>query len=84
MTSANSQRRGASNDGKARHLLAVNGRRDALFSEAAIERAASETGAIFQAAGSPERFEHRWGPAGHRFYAELMWPFVMDALKQDE
>ena len=65
-----------------RHLLAVNGRKDALFSEAAIERATSETKAIFQASGHAERFEHRWGAAGHRFYADLMWPFVMDALKQ--
>lgn len=65
-----------------RRLLAVNGRTDSLFSEAAIERATRETKALFQAAGHAERFEHRWGAAGHRFYADLMWPFVMDALKQ--
>jgi dienelactone hydrolase len=64
-----------------RHLLAVNGRSDTLFSEAAIERAVSETKTIYTAAGHGERFEHRWGDAGHRFYADLMWPFVADALK---
>jgi hypothetical protein len=66
-----------------RHLLAVNGRKDALFSEAAIERAVGGVWPIYKAAGHPERFEHRWGDAGHRFYANLMWPFVMDALKQN-
>lgn len=64
-----------------RHLLAVNGRTDSLFSEAAIERAVRETEALYEAAGRPERFQHRWGAAGHRFYADLMWPFVTDALE---
>ena len=67
-----------------RHLLAVNGRKDTLFSEDAIERAVSETKTIYRAAGSTERFEHRWGDAGHRFYAKLMWPFVTAALKQGD
>ena len=64
-----------------RHLLAINGRTDSLFSEAEIERAVSETKTIFQASGHPKLFEHRWGDTGHRFYADLMWPFVADALK---
>lgn len=64
-----------------RRLLAVNGRKDAIFSEAAIERAVSETKTIYTAAAHAEQFEHRWGIAGHRFYADLMWPFVTDALK---
>jgi hypothetical protein len=64
-----------------RHLLAVNGRTDSLFSDAEIERATRETKAIYEAAGHPKRFEHRWGVAGHRFYADLMWPYVADALK---
>lgn len=29
---------------------------------------------------APERFQHRWGGEGHRFYRELMWPFVVSAL----
>jgi hypothetical protein len=64
-----------------RHLLAVNGRTDSLFFDAAIERAVRETKTIYTAAGHAERFEHRWGAAGHRFYADLMWPYVADALK---
>jgi dienelactone hydrolase len=66
-----------------RHLLAVNGRKDTLFSEAEIERAVGYVRPIYKAAGYPERFEHRWGAAGHRFYADLMWPFVVNALKQN-
>lgn len=64
-----------------RHLLAVNGRKDALFSTAEIERAVAETRNIYKASGEPKRFEHRWGDQGHRFYKNLMWPFVTTALK---
>lgn len=63
-----------------RRLLAVNGRTDALFTESAIERAVNETKTIYNASEHAERFEHRWGAAGHRFYADLMWPFVTHAL----
>jgi hypothetical protein len=63
-----------------RHMLAVNGRQDRLFAVADVQRAAAGTKAIFTAAGCPDRFEHRFGEAGHRFYADLMWPFVMKAL----
>ena len=24
----------------------------------------------------PKRYAHRWGDGGHRFYADLMWPFI--------
>lgn len=63
-----------------RHLLAVNGRRDALHSSISIDLAVERLRAIYEAAGKPERFQHRWGPAGHRFYEDLMWPFVLNAL----
>ncbi|MEQ8786372.1 MAG: acetylxylan esterase [Pirellulaceae bacterium] len=65
-----------------RHLLAVNGRHDGLHSPEDIERSARRAKAIFAAAGCPERFEHRWGEQGHRFYADLMWPFVQQALEK--
>ncbi len=67
-----------------RHLLAVNGRKDRLFSEDAIERAAAQVRTIYAAAGCPERFEHRWGAEGHRFYKDLMWPFVQQALRNGQ
>ena len=67
-----------------RHLLAVNGRKDTLFSEEAVEQAAATVRDIYKAAGCPERFEHRWGAEGHRFYKDLMWPFVLEAIQSTE
>jgi dienelactone hydrolase len=63
-----------------RHMLAVNGREDRLFAVADVERAAAGAKAIFTAAECPDHFDHRFGDAGHRFYAHLMWPFVMKVL----
>ncbi len=63
-----------------RHLLVVNGREDRLHSATDINRATDRLRAIYKAAGQPERFQHRWGDAGHRFYKDLMWPFVLKAL----
>ncbi len=65
-----------------RHLLAVNGRKDSLHSYADINRSARHAQAIFAAAGYSDRFEHRWGDQGHRFYKDLMWAFIMDALQR--
>ena len=66
-----------------RALLAVNGRKDRLHSPTDIERAAARVHAIYEAAGAADRFEHRWGQQGHRFYADLMWPFVLAAMADD-
>jgi hypothetical protein len=64
-----------------RRLLTVNGRQDPLFTENAIEDGAATVQAVYTAAGYPDHFGHRWGEAGHRFYADLMWPFVMEAVE---
>ena len=66
-----------------RHMLAVNGRDDRLFGLADVQRAAMGTKAIFAAAGCLDHFQHRFGDSGHRFYADLMWPFVMKAMGND-
>ncbi|MFB3826091.1 MAG: dienelactone hydrolase family protein [Bryobacteraceae bacterium] len=66
-----------------RWLLSVSGRRDALFSNEAIESAAGQVRGIYRAAGHAGRYEHRWGGAGHRFYKDLMWPFIGPALRLD-
>ena len=63
-----------------RHLLIVNGRRDKLFPLEEIDRAVDRLRVIYEAAGAPDRFTHRYGEGGHRFYADLMWPFVRRAL----
>ncbi|MFW6163471.1 MAG: hypothetical protein ACODAJ_11935 [Planctomycetota bacterium] len=28
-----------------------------------------------------DRIAHRWGDGGHRFYADLMWPFIEQAMR---
>ncbi len=63
-----------------RSLLIVNGREDTLFPLEEVERAVGDIRRIYAAAGAPERFEHAWGMAGHRFYADIIWPFVQRAL----
>ena len=63
-----------------RHLLIVNGREDTLFPLPEVDRAVEGVRAIYAAAGVPERFAHRYGEGGHRFYKDLMWPFILDAM----
>jgi hypothetical protein len=67
-----------------RHLRAVNGRKDTLFSGDAIEEGAARVRNLYEAAGHPGRFEHRWGAAGHRFYKDLMWTLVLEAMQDKE
>ena len=62
-----------------RHLCAVNGRQDKLFPVDEVQRAVDALRPIYVAAGAPERFEHHFGPSGHRFYADLHWPFILRA-----
>lgn len=64
-----------------RHLLAVNGVKDQLHTAKDINRSVNRVQNIFKAAGVADRFQHRWGQEGHQFYKDLMWPFVMKALK---
>lgn len=63
-----------------RHLCIVNGRQDKLFPPDEVERAARSLSRIYRAAGVPDRFSHRWGDGGHRFYEDLMWPFIEPAM----
>lgn len=59
----------------------MNGRKDSLLPVEEVERAAEEVRSIYRRSGAPEHFQHRWGEEGHRFYRELMWPFVVSALQ---
>lgn len=59
-----------------RALLTVNGRHDALHPVDEVDAAVARLATIYGAAGAPEAYEHRWGEAGHRFYVELMWPWI--------
>jgi dienelactone hydrolase len=63
-----------------RHLLIVNGRQDALFPVDEVDRAVAKVRRIYTAAGAGGRMSHRYGEGGHRFYKDLMWPFIEQAL----
>lgn len=63
-----------------RPLLVVHGRDDPLFPAEEITRAVSGVRRIYSAAGGDAVFSHAFGPEGHRFYGDLMWPFVMESL----
>jgi len=63
-----------------RAFLAVHGEEDSLFVRADVDRGAAEMRRIYQAAGAADRFACRFGRGGHRFYADLMWPFILENL----
>ncbi|MFW5870424.1 MAG: alpha/beta hydrolase family protein [Candidatus Sumerlaeota bacterium] len=60
-----------------RRLLLVHGRTDALFPLEEVERAVDGVRKIFHAADAAPALAHEYGAGGHRFYSDLMWPFVM-------
>lgn len=63
-----------------RYLLTVNGAADKLHPPDVVSRAVDRLHDIYLAAGVPERYQHRFGREGHRFYKGLMWAFVHEAL----
>lgn len=63
-----------------RHLCIVNGRMDRLFPSDEVDRAFAALARVYRSAGALDHLTHRWGEGGHRFYGELMWPFVEKAL----
>jgi dienelactone hydrolase len=63
-----------------RHLLIVNGRDDALFPLSEVDRAVAGVRQTYRTARAGDRFAHRYGDGGHRFYKDLMWPFIERAL----
>jgi dienelactone hydrolase len=67
-----------------RPLLIVHGRTDPLFPPEEVERAVRGVQGIYAAAGASSALRHVWAPGGHRFYSERMWPFVMDAVPQQD
>jgi len=63
-----------------RHLLIVNGREDNGRCGSSVDRGAEHVRRIYETAGAGDRFDMKYGHAGHRFYKDLMWPFVRDAM----
>lgn len=60
-----------------RRLLVVHGRKDPLFPPEEIDRAVAHLRRRYAEAGAAEACHHVYGPEGHRFYADLMWPFIL-------
>ena len=65
-----------------RHLLIVHGKKDGLHHQPDVEEAVNSVAEIFKAAHVPERVKLKWGPGGHRFYPQIIWPFVEAAFGQ--
>ena len=63
-----------------RWLLLVHGQNDPLFPIEEVERSVEQVRRIYAISNADDRFDHRWGSAGHRFYKDLMWPFIDPAM----
>lgn len=63
-----------------RHLLTVNGREDTMHPVEEVDAAAEKLHSLYRTAGCEGNYEHRWGEGGHRFYRDLMWPWIKSAL----
>lgn len=63
-----------------RNLLIVHGRNDPSYNLSDIDQAIKCLEQIYKAAGAKSNFSHRYGEGGHRFYKNLMWPFVKKNL----
>lgn len=64
-----------------RPLLAVHGRKDGLHSFQDVEAAMARVHRVYEGLKASDKFEHRWGEDGHKFYPDIMWPFIDRHLK---
>jgi hypothetical protein len=64
-----------------RFLLTVNGRKDAAHPVSEVDNAVLRLEAIYRSAGAGDRYEHRYGDSGHRFYSDRMWPWIEGAME---
>lgn len=55
-----------------------------LFPLDEVDLAVDRAKTLYQIAGVPDRFEHHYGAGGHRFYSDLMWPFIQRSRKGTE
>ncbi|MDF1842906.1 MAG: CocE/NonD family hydrolase [Rubripirellula sp.] len=59
-----------------RSLLSVHGRKDGLHNLPDVEHAMARVKSIYEAAEAGQNFRHQWGDSGHKFYPNIMWPFI--------
>ncbi len=65
-----------------RYLLAVHGQQDGLHHYPAVEAAMTRVARVYGLLNQEDKFAHRWGQEGHKFYPDLMWPFVENAFAE--
>ncbi len=65
-----------------RHLLIVHGVKDGLHHRSDVAKVVRSVREIFGAAEVPDRISLKWGEGGHRFYPDLMWPFIEEGLAE--
>ena len=65
-----------------RYLLAVHGKQDGLHHYPAVEAAMARVARVYDRLDQEGRFAHRWGEQGHKFYPDLMWPFIENAFAE--
>ena len=63
-----------------RRLLIIHGVKDGLHHRPTVDALGSEVHAIFKMAGVPSHMSLKWGNSGHRFYPQLMWPFIGESI----
>jgi dienelactone hydrolase len=65
-----------------RPVVIVAGKTDPIFPVAAVKKAFKHLQRIYAAAGAADRCRLVIGPEGHRFYAELAWPPMLEELRR--
>lgn len=63
-----------------RKLLTVNGKADPAHPVAEVQHAADQLKSHFTAAGCADHYDHRFGDGGHRFFHDVMWPWIEQAM----
>ena len=65
-----------------RYLIAVHGKQDSLHHLPDVENAMQRVQKVYQKTGVAGHFSYRWGDAGHKFYPELMWPWIERSFEE--
>ncbi len=65
-----------------RYLFTVNGSEDSMHPAEEVSNAAQRLSNIYSVAGAPENYKHSFGPGGHRFFKDIMWPLITKAMNK--
>jgi len=64
-----------------RPVVIVGGKQDPIVPSISVRRAFSKLKRIYKAAGAEKHCHWVEGPDGHRFYADLAWPVMLEELR---